>query len=751
MKRAVAVSLLLAVMCASAFARTIHGVVHDASGARISHAQVRIKGDGGAATIADANGVFTLPDAPDAAVQVEVSAPGFATATHDIDASTDSVDLQLAPATVSEQMVVTSTRTALRATDDPSDVRLIDQRSIATNAGVTIDDALRQAVGFSLFRRSDSRVANPTSQGVSLRGIGASGASRAIVLQDGVPLNDPFGGWVQWERVPRLSVEQVEIVRGGLSDLYGGEALSGAVAMISRHSDTPTLSVELSGGSSLRPDGAIYAGTKLGAWEFSGSGEALRSPGYFVVSAAERGAIDTPASVDSNTGQVYIGRTLGAHAHAFFEGALFSEARNNGTTLQTNDTHLSNFAGGADLDEGDAGLFTLRLYTTGERYRQTFSSISADRNSESLTRTQMVPSASNGGSVQWQVTSRSRNIFVAGADWQLTSGVTHEVGFSAANATSTLAAGGDSRVLGLFVEDRLQLLPRVALTAALRGDLWSETEGFSNTHPLNGAGDTDIVYPGQHRHNVSPRAGINVRATEHVSFTAAGYGSFRAPTLNELYRGFRLGNVVTLANAALAPERMRGGEGGVAFDSRHTRLHATYFYAHIDDPITNATLSTTAALITRQRQNLGSTRSRGLEIEGEWNFNRIFLDAGYQFTDSIVLSNPNNPTIVGLLVPQVPRHQFTGQVRYQPSKRWAFALASRGDGRQFDDDQNQLPLPGFATLDAYAEHSFTSQLEAFVAVENLTGERYMVGRTPIPSYGPPLLARVGLRLTLGAR
>src|ERR671929_131193 len=115
-----------------------------------------------------------------------------------------------------------------------SPFRIRSRRRSWSTSAATLDDALRQVPGFTLFRRTGSRVANPTSQGVSLRGVGASGASRALVLADGIPLNDPFGGWVYWGRVPRASVERIEVLRGGASSLYGSSALGGVVNLITR-------------------------------------------------------------------------------------------------------------------------------------------------------------------------------------------------------------------------------------------------------------------------------------------------------------------------------------------------------------------------------------------------------------------------------------------------------------------------------------------------------------------------------------
>ena len=113
---------------------------------------------------------------------------------------------------------VTITRTESRIEETASSVVALGRNDLDVTAAATLDDRLRQVPGFSLFRRAGSRSANPTTQGVSLRGVGASGASRALVLADGIPLNDPFGGWIYWGRVPSESISQVEDLRGPSAD-----------------------------------------------------------------------------------------------------------------------------------------------------------------------------------------------------------------------------------------------------------------------------------------------------------------------------------------------------------------------------------------------------------------------------------------------------------------------------------------------------------------------------------------------------
>ncbi|HEV7843458.1 MAG TPA: TonB-dependent receptor plug domain-containing protein, partial [Pyrinomonadaceae bacterium] len=202
------------------------GVVVDKTGAPVSGAKVSTRTSAGstlrATTRDDGKFAFDESDVSKATLLVEASgfAP-FARRLVEIPGPLSRLTVVLMPAPLSEAVTVTATRTETRLNDVAGSMVLLSSQDIAITAAATIDDALRQVPGFTLFRRTGSRAANPTTQGVSLRGIGASGASRALVLADGIPLNDPFGGWVYWGRVPREAIERVEVLRGGASSLYG--------------------------------------------------------------------------------------------------------------------------------------------------------------------------------------------------------------------------------------------------------------------------------------------------------------------------------------------------------------------------------------------------------------------------------------------------------------------------------------------------------------------------------------------------
>ena len=725
----------------------VSGRVVGPSGGPIAGAKVRPSSAPGAlaAVVTDQAGAFSFSPGSLRKGRLVVSAPGFGE--REVAWSVASVEPLTIALTASrvEQVTVTASRGSTPLEDTASRVVVLSRDAIAATPALTVDDALRQVPGFSLFRRSGSRVANPTTQGASLRGVGPSGASRTLILTDGVPLNDPFGGWVYWSRIPRAALDRLEVVEGGASELYGSAALGGVVQAFTRN-DAPAVAVEASGGNQSTGDLSLYAAGRSGDWGARFAGEAFTTDGYVLVADDERGSVDTAAGSSHLNGVATLDRRFSGNASAFLRASVFGESRKNGTPLQVNDTDLQELSGGADTPLGGGALAARAWYGT-QTYHQTFSAVAADRDSETLTRRQRVPATSAGGSLVWSRTFKERYFFVAGLEGRSVDGRSDETAYARGQATTQSSAGGRQGTWALFAEGRVPLGSRTLVTLGARLDRWTESQGFSKSAPLSGGTPTSTTYDDRDATKVSPRATVVFRATSHLRLTAAGYGAFRGPTLNELYRSFRVGNTLTLANPALTQERLSGGEAGLAFatSGERVRVRAVGFALRLDDPVANVTLRSTPILITRERQNLGQTRSRGLEVEGDFRLaSRLRASLGYAFVDATVTEFPKDATLVGKEVPQVARHQGTLQLRYEDPRRLDVTVLMRASSKQFEDDQNQLPLAGFFTLDARVAHRF-GRTELFAAAENLTGERYEVGATPIVTLGPPVLLRAGLR------
>src|SRR5436190_4996589 len=177
-----------------------------------------------------------------------------------------------------------------------------------------LDDQLRSVPGFSLFRRTTSAVANPTTQGVTLRGLSASGASRTLVVADDVPINDPFGAWVYWNRVPTPALQKDDDARGASGDIHGNDALGGVIRLT-------TLTSKggegwLDGGSLGTIRESVYGAASPGAWMAGAAVEHMKTDGFIVVAPEARGAIDIPANSRSTSSMGWAGGTHGSLAAA---------------------------------------------------------------------------------------------------------------------------------------------------------------------------------------------------------------------------------------------------------------------------------------------------------------------------------------------------------------------------------------------------------------------------------------------------
>ncbi len=749
----VVMTMLAHALAWGAAQQEIRGTVKDRSGAVIARAQVILHVEGqnfGRSTQPDGTFVFTDVAADNGTI--EVRAPGFATSTVAWRAGENNVAITLEPAAVQQSLDVTATRTSILPTgvdnvESQPDAVVVNDQQLEEWGPLTTDDKLRLVPGFSLLRRSGSQTANPTSQGVSLRGLGASGASRALVLVDGIPINDPFGGWIYWARVPQSSLSEVQIVPGGVSALYGNDALGGVVNLETRSAVQTAGNIEASYGNENSPFGSGWGAISFGQWNISGSGEGYRTNGYIDVPQDVRGSVDTPVNVQYGSGNLKIERLISDRERIFLNGELYGEDRDNGTPLQINDTTIRQLAFGTDYDSPAAGLFTLRLYGGTQNYHQTFSSVPLNRDSESLTDVQHVPAQQMGLIGQWSRQIVNKFTLLAGLDGTYVQGVSLETTYSADKPTADLSNGGTQETLGSFLEGIVQITRRWSVSLAGREDLWSNYDAHSFRFPTHGA-PTTLYYPDRGQNAFDPRLTTSFQLTDRVVLYASGYRSFRAPTLNELYRSYRVGNTEVTANPYLQAERFSGGEGGLRTTMLNNRvsIRGSFFGGVVTHPVENITLTSTPTLITQMRENLGSTQSLGFQLAGDIRFtNRITLNVGYQFTNSVVASFPGDPTLVGKLIPLVPRSIFTFQGTWAAPARLFVAIQGRAESNEFDDDLNQFPLGSCFVLSATVSRPLPKGFDVFFQGENLTNDQYFIAKTPTPNIGQPILARVGFR------
>lgn len=585
----------------------------------------------------------------------------------------------------------------------PAFVTTLGPRQIAQQPGVNLDDRLRAIPGFTLFRRSSSLVANPTTQGVSLRGLGSSGASRTLILWDGVPLNDPFGGWVYWTRVAPSELERVEVSRGAATSVFGDRAMSGAIAFFSRPA-ARYASLGYDAGNQDTHMVTLGGGYLWNRFAASANLRAFTTDGYYTIREDRRGRADAPANVRFVAGNTRLD-WLGGADRLFVRLDILAEERENGTVLTNNSTSLGTIAANYSRQWTDDTV-SLLAYHTREEYRASFSTVAADRNSERITSFQTVPSEAVGAAGLWRHRSTNWNL-LGGADMQRVEGTSTDV----LVPTGLRVAGGSQLQQGTFVQSDFS-------RGAFRGFL---------------GGRYQVVEGGSRF--FSPSAGI---VGGHGPWRARGsvYRGFRAPTLNELFRPFRAGNAETLANPLLRPETMFGAEVGVDYTGEFATVSVSGFRNSLEDLITNVTLVSTPALISRQRQNAAEALTRGIDMNARMRWHQWTGELGYLFSESRFGT--------GERIPQVPRHSGTAQVTWYNGSTFASA-GMRAFSFQFEDDRNQFVLPGFTTVQLSWSRTLTHGVAVNAEVENLLDREYLVGFSPVPLIGAGRLWRVGLR------
>ena len=731
-------------------------MVQDATGAAIQGAQVTFTTSRSSqTTTSNAEGRFSFSAASGVSGTLRVSANGFAPAEKAWATSTERVPITFVLRGVAqgERVVVSATRSEMKLSEVPGSAVELSPEDLSANAGLTLDDVLRQVPGFSLFRRSSSRVANPTTQGVSLRGLGASGPSRALVLEDGVPLVDPFGGWVFWDQVPRAELASVEVFRGGESNLYGSDALGGVVQMLTRVPTGPAFSIDTSYGTENTPDLSAWGGSKISRWDFESGVDMSRTDGYTLLPPSQRGLVDVDANSKHATVDGGVGYQISDTGRVFMRGTFFNESRNNGTPIQKNSTGTGAGTAGINASLGEHDSFLARISGQVEGYDQTFSAIASNRNSEALTNIQHVPSQEVGGGFQWDHELKKHTL-IGGLDAQQVMGASDEqlISATSGNHFANNVAGGRQRSTGVFGEDIFRINDRWTMIAGARWDDWSNYDGNTVRISLPSEVAAGQFFPSRNETSFSPRLSVMRSLGSNSAVWVSGYRAFRAPTLNELYRSFRQGSALTENNPGLRAERLTGAEAGArATFKQKFESRATVFWADIVNPVTNVTLSSTPTLTTRERENLGRIRSLGGELDGVLHMsNTIQLSAGYQFTHAYVENSTQ--ALVGKRVPEVPQHQLTWEARYWSPKRVMISVEGRYATSQFDDDINTLVLGPYYVMDVFVGRQFRSGLVGYAAVENVLNQRYVVAiASSVQNLGPPILARVGIRYDFPGR
>ena len=592
----------------------------------------------------------------------------------------------------------------------------LEREQIVAAPSGRIEDVLRGVAGFQQFRRSDSRSSNPSAQGVTLRALGGNATSRALVLLDGVPLADPFFGYIPLSAIAPETLGQIRVTRGGGSGPFGAGALAGTIEL---ESADPSASGPFLGNAAINSRAETEASgvltQRLGRGFAVASGRWDRGQGFFTTPQDQRVPATARAAFDS--------------WNAALRGVapLTDEVEVQARVAAFRDTRTLRFEGADSLSEGQeaslrivgrgAWQFDALAYVQARDFANIV--ISSTRFTPVLDQ-RRTPSTGIGGKFELRPPIAEGHDIRIGADYRRADGELQEDAISAfsGNITERRRAGGATANLGLFVEDDWQIGP-VIINGGLRADRTSITGGFYRAVTPAGAPVSELIAPDRSDWALSWRAGASFYATRRLDLRAAAYTGLRLPTLNELYRPFVVFPVVTQANAALENERLEGFEIGLDWQPVNALvLSLTAF----DNTVENAIANVTIAPNLRQRQNLPAIAAQGIEAGLAAKLGTVSLDSALAWTDATVRGEGTSLALDGNRPPQTPEFSATLTLGWQPAAGWRVAGTLRHVSAQFEDDLETDRLAPATTLDAFLAAPLAGKLSLVLRGENLTGE-----------------------------
>ncbi|HKR78145.1 MAG TPA: TonB-dependent receptor [Nitrospira sp.] len=641
-----------------------------------------------------------------------------------------------------DELVISATRTPEAAAKTAAAVTVVSEDQIKRSpypGGHELDDVVRSVPGVQPALLS-SRYNHPTAQSITLNGLGTR---RALVLLDGVPLNDGFGGWINWGLIPN-DLERVEIVPGGSSNLYGTWAMGGVVSVITRTPGSGTsLTLDSQAGTLSTYQQALNARYGGDRFRFSLGYRWFHTNGIIPVPDYQRGPVDR---TNDSRHEFFNGSVawLPTHSTVFdLTGSYFHEDRTFGTTLSIASRTIGNVSLGLRSDQHRAGLWEGKLFGQWQTFRNLTSQIIPAplvRLGEFQNSIQTIPSNDFGGSLQWTGRLFNADRLVLGTDARTIIGQSTDQLFSQTAFLGQTSSRGQQLGWGLFGEWILPLADRWSVTPGVRADWWKNYNARIDT-PAGSAVPPDNVIS-----VVNPKLSSAYQIADSLRLGASVYQAFRVPTLNELYRGFASGGFVFLPNDQLRPERLTGADAkleGEFLSNRSLRWRLSVHRDEVKDQILFVSRSASAA----QRQNVGRTLATGGALDLSYQVGPLLtINAGYAYVDSVIRNFPGNPDREGKRVPNVSRSQVTMGATAGRADVVELVILARYLSRQYVDDANTQPVADFFVIDASLQREIRQGIRLLITGENLTDRQYIATQTgQVKTLGSPLLIMGGMR------
>lgn len=640
-------------------------------------------------------------------------------------------------------LVVSATRSETLAGEAPAAANVVTQEDLQFRQAATVDQALNLTPG-SYLRRGKGLM--DTSANISLRGFPT--VRRTAILLNGIPLNDTYSGTANFSSINLDDIARIEVVRGPFSSLYGGNAMGGAVNIITKESVGTDARLKIGYGDTFKEGAApgnvfdtSLAGSVQLTDEFGLRASVSRrtTDGYptnFVTrtAALPAGLTGAEATTDSQGNPRLIIGHSGDNGYEDHNLTLAGNYRSSGTSnvsvnftrsrsqydyghprslLRDTDgveqfvsatgstpqtTPTSNYLsgpGGTDQDQytashtGQWGDFSSKL-TLGyvDQYDGWFLTPAATATDSGGPGTGS-KTVTTHRILDWQVET------ALGARHILTTGLFYRRG-DARNTEHRLTDWTDrDSVAALIYEAEGQELAhalfvqdRFDITDGITAYLGARQDWWETSHGLAnsvGVSGYPIRYPRRSDRRFSPKAALSYQRTPATRYRLAAGKSYRAPAVFELYRSWLSPTSGTTFQSNPQLDPETASSWEVGFDHRFPG-ETQLSATYFSNHMQDFIYRTVASTTppVQRFENAAEAHSRGVELNLTGRIARIHWQAGYTYSEARIDKNPLVPASEGKEITQIPKNVASLGADWRRNK-----LSLGGTVRYVDDRFNR--------------------------------------------------------------
>lgn len=657
-------------------------------------------------TITDYKGNFTFSSVPPGTYTIDLSYVGYYDQSFSLSLNDSSTaqHIFMSPKIVEiDPITVSATLNRRNVSKIPGRVSVINAREVDLLPANTTDDLLLGIANVHV-----NRPWGIFSKGASVSMRGLPGSSRTLLLIDGVPMNKMGGGTVNWNFIEPNDVENIEVVKGPNSALYGNNAMGGVISIKTKRPVKPLEgSVRAFGGSmgtyggSLSLGGAYFKEDRGFYWNVKGFGR--KGDGYIIEPEESRDTTDTNVTLKEYNMGALGGYRFNANNSVELEYRYYNGTFGTGRQVYEEDGAWDQYRSHLLLANynGLVGKYTLnaRMYYQQENFDRQSESLSGSSGKYKLADTHILKH-DNG---LWMNVSRTffrDHLFTAGLEFKMGDMDANDI---YRTSTDDVTYGGKMNTIGLFLQDEFKLFTKLSVIAGLRFDYASSYDGFLNVeNPTSNTGfieDISADFENSDWTQFSPKLALQYQFNKSIGVYASVATGFMPPKIDDMSKSGKISKGFKLANPQLKPETITNYEVGMTWllaekiaiepSVYYSRGHDFQYFVATGDSVDTGGTDLKPVL---QRQNVSDVEIAGFEITASWEFiTGLVFTANYAMNSSSIInfSDPTNPDkdLNGKSLIEVPVMESYASLSWR-NKIVNVMLDWRYTGKEWYDDEN---------------------------------------------------------------